>query len=51
MPPKKKKVKVKVMKPVDTSKPNGEHQFKPTDNDKKKLKKKDIFEIKSKKKY
>jgi hypothetical protein len=36
----------KKMKPVDTSSPDGEQQFKPTEENKKKLKKKDIFEVK-----
>ena len=36
----------KAMKPVDNSKPNGEQQFKIPENNKKKLKKKDIFEMK-----
>jgi len=36
----------KQMKPVDNSKPNGEQQFKIPENNKKKLKKKDIFEMK-----
>jgi hypothetical protein len=35
----------KKMTPVDTSRPDGEQQFKPTEENKKKLKKKDIFEI------
>jgi len=36
----------KKMKPVDTTRPDGEHQFKPREENKKTLKKKDIFEIK-----
>ena len=48
--PKKSKSKItsstKVMIPVDTSKPNGEHQFIPIEVVKKKLKMKDIFEMK-----
>ena len=36
----------KVMKPGDSSKPNGESQFKPVEKVKKKLKMKDIFEVK-----
>ena len=37
---------VKHMKPVDTTRPDGEHQFKPSEDKKKMLTKKDIFEIK-----
>ena len=48
--PKKSKSKItnttKVMIPVDSSKPNGESQFKPVEVVKKKLKMKDIFEVK-----
>ena len=44
--PTKSKSKIKIMKPVDTSKPNGKHQFVPILEVKKKLKKKDIFEVK-----
>jgi hypothetical protein len=40
------KNKIKVMKPGDSSKPNGQSQFVPVEKVKKKLKMKDIFEMK-----
>jgi len=47
--PTKSKSKTKIMKPVDTSKPNGNNQFKPIEKTKQILKKGDIFEITSNK--